>query len=238
MPAERAGTMAGGEGRGLVEKEQLGVSAGLRQRQAPAASKLRAGRRSTACRHNAAECARAASWRQPRIPKTSPRAGSATSSPSGVIRFCNGISASTWPRARLGLRRSAPSAARRCPPRSSRPEGAVRRPPPWPARVRRRPAAVRAGRRLNRRRADDAGHDVARRAPDRNRVCVERATAVARERHRDGGRGPHVAARPAGRSASPRRWSRPPARRREVRVALVELGHLRERCHDHHGCGT
>src|SRR5437868_465018 len=32
------------------------------------------------------------SWRQPRFPYTSPRAGSATSSPSGVTRFCSAIS--------------------------------------------------------------------------------------------------------------------------------------------------
>ena len=32
-----------------------------------------------------------ASWRQPRFPYTSPRAGSETSSLNGVTRFCNGI---------------------------------------------------------------------------------------------------------------------------------------------------
>ena len=43
--------------------------------------------------------------RQPRFPYTSPRAGSATSSPSGVTRFCNAIAAQTSP----GWRRSSRS---------------------------------------------------------------------------------------------------------------------------------
>src|SRR4051812_44126605 len=45
-----------------------------------------------------------ASWRTPRLPERSPRSGTATSSPSGVTRFCSGDTGATVPSAGMELR--------------------------------------------------------------------------------------------------------------------------------------
>lgn len=83
--------MAGGKSGGFVEKEQLGpFSPGITSRWRPSWSHLQisdallAHRRFVNRRPSGA-------WMIPRLPVNIPRAGVATISPKGEIRFCSGI---------------------------------------------------------------------------------------------------------------------------------------------------
>jgi hypothetical protein len=119
-----AGAVAGGERRDLVEEEQLGAVC-----QTLRCQLLKARTQQIQCfdaQRRVRSVRVAGSWkRPPRLPRRSPRAGVATSSPNGVTRFCSGRIPITAPertpssasRAGRASRNAGPQAGARAGPR-------------------------------------------------------------------------------------------------------------------------